>query len=109
MRIKTERLFTFVQHKATVLVYQSNFVLFERDTVRLVSTFIPYGQLLQLHINPSGWSVARRIKCDKHETSLSLHTSESSRFVIATANDRLDRTKSCTKNGTVQATQSPRS
>ena len=48
----------------------------------------------------------RTIKIEKHDTSVFLLTA---RFVIQTANERLDWTSSWTKNGTVQAKLSPRS
>ena len=38
------------------------------------------------------WSMDRRIKSEKHETTLFLLTSGSARSVTKTADDRLDRT-----------------
>ena len=96
-------------HSRGVTVNQSNHVFFVRDTVELERTHIPHGQLFQLLINPWERCMGRRIKSKKHETSLFLPTSESARFVIATAKDRLERTWWWTKNGTAQARQSPRS
>ena len=72
----------------------SNLMFFDRDTVELERTHLPDGQLFQLFINLRDWSMDRRIKSDKHETSLFLLASKSVRFVIDTADDQLDRTSS---------------
>ena len=61
-------------------------------------------------INLRGWwSLGRRIKSEKHETSLFLVTSKSARVVIEAADCQVDRTSSRTWNGTGQAKLSPRS
>ena len=39
------------------------------------------------------WFTGRRIESQKHKTSLFLLSSESARTVIATANDRLEKTR----------------
>ena len=61
---------------------------------QLERTHIPHGQLFQLSINPREWYMGRRIESQKHKTSLFLLTSESARFIIETADERLDRTNS---------------
>ena len=53
-----------------------------------------HGQPLQQEINPREWAVGRRIKSERHETSSFLLTSESARFVIETADGRMDWTRS---------------
>ena len=80
----------------------------EADTVELEGTQIPQGHLFQLWIHPGEWFMRRRIDSEKHKTNLFHHTSKSARFVIATANDRMDKTRSWTKNGPVQPKWSPR-
>ena len=84
VRIKTERLFAKTQSWGRT---QSRPVLFEKDTVALERTHVPHGQLFQLHIGPTEWSMGRRIESKKHETSLFLLSSESVRTVIATTDD----------------------
>ena len=46
-----------------------------------------------LQINVREWSVCSKIMSEKYETSLFLLTSNSARFVIKTADDRLERTR----------------
>ena len=87
---------------------QSKHHLFETDTVELEGTQIPHGQLFQLQMKPRERSKGSRLDSEKYETSMFHHTSETARIVIETANDRLERTRCWTKNGTVQPQYSPR-
>ena len=59
--------------------------------------------------NPRDWSMGKRNKSEKHETSLFILSSKSPRFLVKTPDERLDRSSSWAKNGTVQAKLSPRS
>ena len=102
---KTERVSIRVQYTAIVTGFKinSNLVSLKQIPLKLEGTHIPHGQLFQVQINPREWFVGRKIESKKHETSFFLLTSESARIVIETANDRVDRTRWWTKNGTVQA------
>ena len=64
---------------------QSNLFFAERDTVELEGTHIPHGEFFPLEINLRGWSMGKRIRSEKHETSLLL-SSKSARFVIEMIN-----------------------
>ena len=66
----------------------------ERDTVETERIHIAHGQLFQLEINPREWSMDRRMKFEKYETSLFPLISESVKSVIKTADDQLDRSSS---------------
>ena len=74
-----------VQGRSHCAKINPTFIFSERDTVELERTVIPHGQLLQLSISLRALSMGRRIQFQKHEPSLFLVTSESARFVIATA------------------------
>ena len=63
--------------------------------------------LVQIFNNLGEWSLGKKVKSEKHETSLFRPTSKSARFVIETADHQLDKTNSWTKNGIVHANYRP--
>ena len=76
VRIKKKRSFTFVQYKGTDILPPST-----KQRYRRVGK-ITYSTRAALP-----WAIGRKIKFEKHETSLFVLTSESAKSVIKTADD----------------------
>ena len=85
---------------------QSNPIFFDRDSHYLEKHKSHMGNCATILEN---WSMGKKIEFEKHETKLFLLTSESSKFVIETADDQLEKISSWNKSGTVQAKLSARS
>ena len=110
VRIKAVRLFTFVQYKDTVMVPES-FQLFYLKEIPLTwkeHVFHTGRSSNNKSILENGlWAGGSSLRSTRQACFLSplLNPKE---FVIETADDRLDRTSSLTKNGIVTAKLSPR-
>ena len=92
---KKERTSTLLHCKATFMASQSIQTCFLPHRYRGIerNTCSTWAALPTTNQSLRTWSVGRRFESKRHKTSLFLVSSESARIVIATAYDRLERTR----------------